>query len=201
MDAPDDVVVISDADTFPEPGPLRAAVAAAAQSGRVHLPYTAYRWLGPQGSAQFAEGAPGRLRLRVGAQRMLRRVRHDPTQLGTSGGQDERFRGWGFEDTAWYAAHETLIGAPPQRHEGRVYALHHAVEARTGLDYDRNAKLMERYLIAAGESGGDERLVAEGQAAELPSSERALRPRLCRLTGRDGVQARPGLVARAPWRQ
>ena len=165
----DDVVVISDADTFPEPGPLRAAVAEAAQSGRVQLPYTAYRWLGPQGSAQFAEGvAPADCDYELvhnacsGVYVTTRR------SWESHGGQDERFRGWGFEDTAWYAAHETLIGAPPQRHEGRVYALHHAVEARTGLVYDRNAKLMERYLIAAGNREAMTRLVAEGQAARAP---------------------------------
>ena len=53
----DDVVVVNDADTLPEPGALREAVAAAPGSGRVHLPYTSYHWLGPEGSAELAEGA------------------------------------------------------------------------------------------------------------------------------------------------
>ena len=48
LDDPDDVVVINDADTLPDPEPLRAAVDAAAHDGRVQLPYTAYHWLGPQ---------------------------------------------------------------------------------------------------------------------------------------------------------
>ena len=51
------VVVINDADTLPEVAPLRAAIAAAAGSPFVHLPYTEYRWLGAHGSAQVADGA------------------------------------------------------------------------------------------------------------------------------------------------
>src|SRR5215204_6586800 len=55
---PDEVVVICDADTLPEPWPLRAAVAAARTSGLVHLPYTQYRWLGATGDIQLRAGVP-----------------------------------------------------------------------------------------------------------------------------------------------
>jgi hypothetical protein len=65
------------------------------------------------------------------------------------GGQDQRFRGWGFEDAAWYLAHETLLGEAPRRHPGHVYALHHTAEVREGPQYDANAALMERYRAAA----------------------------------------------------
>ena len=41
-------VILPDADTFPEPEALRAAIAEAAESGLVHLPYTEYHWLGPR---------------------------------------------------------------------------------------------------------------------------------------------------------
>lgn len=41
-----EVVVINDADTIPQLDPLLAAIAAAATSGLVHLPYTRYHWLG-----------------------------------------------------------------------------------------------------------------------------------------------------------
>ena len=79
---------------------------------------------------------------------MLGRVRRHAARHG---GQDERFRGWGFEDAAWYLAHETLLGAPPERHPGRVYALHHVGETRAGIQYDANAARMERYRSAAGD--------------------------------------------------
>ena len=99
---PDEVVVISDADTFPEAAPLAAAIAAAAESGRVHLPYTEYRWLGERGTAQLLAGVP--------AADCDHEVVHGarsgvyvttPRTWQSHGGQDERFRGWGFEDAAW----------------------------------------------------------------------------------------------------
>jgi hypothetical protein len=159
---PDDVVVLGDADTLPEPEPLRAAVAAARTSGLVHLPYTAYHWLGAAGSAQFAAGvAPERCDHELvrgacsGVYVTTRRTweRH--------GGQDPRFRGWGYEDAAWNLAHTTILGAPPRRHEGRVYALHHVAETRAGTHFDANAALMRRYEAASGDAAAMASLVSE----------------------------------------
>jgi hypothetical protein len=168
---PDEVIVINDADTLPEPEALREAVAAAPGSGRVHLPYDSYHWLGAEGSSEFASGtAPADCSYVLvngacsGVYVTTRRT------WEAHGGQDERFRGWGFEDAAWYLAHETLRGAPPQRHHGRVYALHHVGEQRAGAQYDRNAALMERYRAAAGDPAAMSRLVAEGQAARAANA-------------------------------
>lgn len=148
----DEVVVIGDADTFPEVEALRAAVAAARTSGRVHLPYTEYHWLGREGTAQLRGGTPPEdctYELVNGACSGVYVT--TPRTWAAHGGQDERFRGWGFEDAAWYLAHETLFGVPPVRHDGRVYALHHQAEVRAGARYDANAALMERYRAAAGD--------------------------------------------------
>lgn len=147
---PHEVVIVNDADTLPEAHALRSAIAAAATSDRVQLPYTEYHWLGEEGSAQYDAG------------RALGDCDHEivhgacsgiyvttPATWWSHGGQDERFRGWGFEDAAWYLAHETLLGDPPQRHPGRVFALHHQPEVRSGPNYDANAALMERYRVAA----------------------------------------------------
>lgn len=159
---PDEVVVVCDADTLPEPAALRAAVSAARTSGLVHLPYTEYRWLGREGDAQLRSGVP------------LEECSHElvigacsgvyvttPRTWANHGGQDERFRGWGFEDAAWYLAHEALLGSPPVRHEGNVYALHHEGEVRAGPRYDANAALMERYRAAAGAPAAMAQLVGE----------------------------------------
>lgn len=149
---PDQVVVICDADTLPEPAALREAVEAAKTSHFVHLPYTEYRWLGREGDAQIRAGvAPEDCvhELVIGACSGVY-VTTGRT-WASHGGQDERFRGWGFEDAAWYRAHEALLGAPPVRHEGNVYALHHAAEVRAGARYDANAALMERYREAEGD--------------------------------------------------
>jgi len=145
---PHEVVVINDADTLPQVDALRAAVAAASD-GLVHLPYTEYRWLGATGTAQYCGGTPldeCDFELVRGACSGVYVT--TPATWAAHGGQDERFRGWGFEDAAWFRAHSTLLGREPQRHEGRVYALHHKAEVREGPQYEANAALMERYRSA-----------------------------------------------------
>ena len=166
LDDPDAVIVLNDADTLPEPEPLRAAVAAAATSGRVHLPYTAYHWLGAEGSAQFAAGIPlpeCSYELVNGACSGVYVTTRRTWEA--HGGQDERFRGWGFEDAAWYLAHSTILGEPPRRHEGRVYALHHVAAERAGTQYEANAAHMERYRAASGDPAAMSALVDGGLAA------------------------------------
>ncbi|MCU1403849.1 MAG: hypothetical protein JWQ43_152 [Glaciihabitans sp.] len=144
-----EVVVINDADTIPQLAPLREAIRAAATSGLVHLPYTEYRWLGAEGTAQYADD-----RELIGCDFTLVRGACSgvyvttPATWWSHNGQDERFRGWGFEDAAWNVAHETLLGAAPQRHGGHVYALHHEPQLREGPQYDANAELMAQYRSA-----------------------------------------------------
>lgn len=171
-EAPDGaVVVINDADTLPEVAPLRAAIAAAASSPLVHLPYTEYRWLGAHGSAQVAAGVP------------LADCDHTvidgacsgvyvatASTWASHGGQDEGFRGWGFEDAAWRLAHITLLGAPPARHPGRVFALHHRAEVREGAGYEANAARMQRYRDADGDRDAMAELVGlDRTAAPAPA--------------------------------
>ena len=158
---PDEVVVVCDADTLPEPEPLRAAVAAAGTSGLVHLPYTQYRWLGGSGDAQLRAGVPADAcdhEIVVGACSGVYVT--TPRTWARHGGQDERFRGWGFEDAAWNLAHRALLGAAPVRHEGNVYALHHTPEVRAGARYEANAAHMERYRALEGDADAMAQLVA-----------------------------------------
>ena len=147
---PDGVVVINDADTIPQREPLLAAVAAAQFSGLVHLPYTAYHWLGPAGTRQAEAGVPladCEFELVHGACSGVYVT--TPRTWLRHGGQDERFRGWGFEDAAWYIAHSTLLGEPPRRHDGAVFALNHDTQPREGAQYDANAALMDHYRASA----------------------------------------------------
>lgn len=164
--ADDDVVVIGDADTLPEIGPLLEAIDAARTSGLVHLPYTEYRWLGRGGTAAFRAGTAlddCEFELVRGACSGVYVT--TPATWQSHGGQDERFRGWGFEDAAWYLAHETLLGSPPIRHEGRVFALHHTAEVRKGPNYDANAALMQRYRDVAGDPEAMRRFVFDSSAS------------------------------------
>lgn len=172
---PGQVVVINDADTIPQLEPLLEAIAAAATSGLVHLPYTTYNWLGAPGTAQFFDGRPvaecDHVLVRGACSGVYVTT---PSTWWNHGGQDETFRGWGFEDAAWYVAHETLLGSAPRRHEGYVYALHHVTQLREGPGYDANARHMERYRDAAADREKMAQLVfAESTASRartLPGS-------------------------------
>ena len=144
-----EVVIINDADTVPQLEPLLAAVEAARTSGLVHLPYDRYHWLGASGTAQFLAGIEPEncdYELVIGARSGVYVT--TPKTWWSHGGQDERFRGWGYEDAAWYVAHETLLGETPRRHAGAVYALHHETQLREGEQYDKNAALMGRYTAS-----------------------------------------------------
>ncbi|MEE2815281.1 hypothetical protein [Microbacterium sp. nov. GSS16] len=167
--AADEVVVVGDADTIPEREPLIAAIRAAADSPFVHLPYDEYRWLGRTGSADHAAGVPlADCTVEQHVEGACSGVYvATPRAWDSHGGQDEGFRGWGFEDAAWFLAHSTILGAPPVRHPGRVYALHHVGEVRAGAAYDANAARMESYRAAAGDPAAMAALVG---AVRLPDA-------------------------------
>ncbi|MFS2241482.1 hypothetical protein [Microbacterium sp. OR16] len=167
--AADEVVVVGDADTIPEREPLIAAIRAAADSPFVHLPYDEYRWLGRTGSADHAAGVPlADCTVEQYVDGACSGVYvATPRAWDSHGGQDEGFRGWGFEDAAWFLAHSTILGAPPVRHPGRVYALHHVGEVRAGAAYDANAARMESYRAAAGDPAAMAALVG---AVRLPDA-------------------------------
>ena len=164
---PDDgVVVLNDADTLPERDALLRAIEGAGSAQAVHLPYTEYRWLGAVGSAQYGAGAPAEhydFELVRGACSGVTVT--TPRTWFAHGGQDERFRGWGFEDAAWNLAHETMLERPPVRTDGRVYALHHVPAERHGTQYEANARLMARYEAAAGDRTAMAQLIAEAPTA------------------------------------
>jgi hypothetical protein len=144
-----DVAVLGDADTLPEREPLLAAIQAAADDTRVHLPYTEYRSLREDGTKQYLTGT------------RLEDCNHLVVPYATSGvyvttpatwwacgGQDERMLGWGMEDVAWLVAHRVLLGTEPARHSGRLYALHHESAVKHGDQYNRNVERYQRYLEA-----------------------------------------------------
>jgi hypothetical protein len=165
IENPDQVVVINDADTLPEFPALLAAIEAAATSGVVQLPYTAYHWLGAPGTAQFSAGTPlGECDFELVRGACSGVYVTTPATWWSHGGQDERFRGWGFEDAAWYLAHSTILGEPPRRTDGTVYALHHTAEVREGPQYEANAALMQRYRDASSSAEAMRQFVSESAA-------------------------------------
>lgn len=168
---PHEVVIINDADTIPQRAALLEAIDAAATSGLVHLPYTEYHWLGSKGTAEYSAGtAPDDCNFELVRGACSGVYVTTPATWSAHGGQDERFRGWGFEDAAWYVAHETLLGEAPRRHVGRVYALTHEAQVREGPQYDANAGLMADYRAASSSIGAMRLLVSAASARVLPGS-------------------------------
>jgi hypothetical protein len=145
-----DVMVVNDADTIPEAGPLLDAVRTAHATGRTVLPYTEYRSLRDEGTDMHMRGIA------------LDQCLFFKVDVATSGifvttrdawrltdGQDEAFRGWGMEDFAWLVSHRVLVGDEPQRVNGKVYAFTHPPELKEGPQYDANVARLARYIAAA----------------------------------------------------
>lgn len=146
-----DVVVLADADTLPERAPLEDAIRLAADGHGTVLPYTEYRSLRADGSRQAYAYVP------------LPRCNHLTIPGACSGvyvttrdgwashhGQDERFAGWGCEDAAWWITHTTLLGEP-RRVPGRVFALTHDSQDKSGEATARNFGRIALYEQAAGD--------------------------------------------------
>lgn len=147
-----DAVIITDADTLPDTPNIPLALEQAVSAPGVVLPYTSYHSLGRDGTRAYRAGTP------------LREAPHFEVPSACSGiyittpdtwtshyGQDIRFRGWGYEDSAWECAHNTLIG-PIRRIPGNVYSFHHPSQEKAGKQFVLNAALCHRYLQAQSDS-------------------------------------------------
>lgn len=144
-----DVVILNDADTIPQLAPLLFAIEWALRGDRVVLPYTQYRSLQERGSVQFLRGKPiEQCDCFVVDGACSGVYVFKPQTWWSHYGQDERFRGWGFEDAAWFVAHKTLLGREPKRVEGKVYAFSHTSALKEGPNYEANAQLCAQYLSA-----------------------------------------------------
>ena len=147
-----DVCVINDADTIPEITPLMESIEDCTQTHTVHLPYTEYRSLGIAGTQGYLRGTPlidcDSLRVPGACSGVYVTT---PETWWMHGGQDEEFRGWGFEDSAWFYAHTTLIGEAPTYHEGIVYAFHHESAEKKGDQYAKSGCRMALYERATGD--------------------------------------------------
>jgi hypothetical protein len=167
-----DVAVFVDADTVViDPKPVQRAVEMAAQTGQMVRPYTRYWMLNEDETDVFLANGSKRphtkwLRsgMAHGGVNVVPRVLWDKV-----GGYDERFRGWGSEDTAFYLACRVLGGF--RELPGEVYHLWHPISAdRSTGDpgFQANVALRRRY-----------------EQARRPTAMRAL------LAERDGVEPQP----------
>lgn len=118
-------VVVCDADSIPEAGPVHAAIEDATD-GLLHLPYTRLISLNPRGTRDYLRGrsASGRHVLLDWEDSVGGIYVSTPEAWFRAGGQDERFVEWGCEDTAFKLACDKRLGLTV-RHPGALYHLYH----------------------------------------------------------------------------
>ena len=201
-----------DADTLPEPEPLRAAVVAARTSGLVHLPYTEYHWLGRDRSMpSFAPGCRAEecdFDLVNGACSGVY-VDH-AARLGS--GTADRMSGSADGDSRMprgTSRTRRCSGAAPVRHEGRVYALHHAAEIRAGHAVrgqrgadgalPRRVRRRDRRWLSWSRSRAVSTL--EAIRARAAGRSRAMRPQASSIHGEVEHGSRAPRPARRRWRR
>jgi len=120
-----DVALIADADTIPEPDVIRRAVGLAASIPGAVRPHDRLYALNQAQSRILAKRGPGRLKLSSRQKTMLGGGLLVVSRAAWEkvGGYDERFIGWGHEDSA---LHTTLLAeAHWDRIEGRAWHLWH----------------------------------------------------------------------------
>jgi glycosyltransferase involved in cell wall biosynthesis len=143
-----DVIVMSDADTIPQISPLKEAIQGAYEDNLIHNPYNRYRMLGDLGTSQHLEGNVA-----------LDKCSHtswDSACSGTNvftpaawwklGGMDEKFKQWGYEDTAMHVAHRIINRVDYVKHKGIAFAMGHAPQPKEGRNYWNNELLFNKYL-------------------------------------------------------
>lgn len=147
------VAVILDADTVVDGPRLRAGVDAARQ-GLLVVPHDRFRSLTKRATNEVLRGG---LQPEEAPVRWIRaETKSSCLCIGRElweevGGFDERFRGWGFEDAAFYAACRQLAGV--QRLAGPVHHLWHPRSSEKdprSPDYICNRELAEGYKGAQG---------------------------------------------------
>lgn len=164
------VVVLCDADTIPQEHALHAAIEGAAADGRLHLPYTRYRALSPEGTlAVYARGVhPSDAPVEDESRRPIGGVWVISADAWwQAGGMDESFVGWGFEDDSFHAAANILLGQTV-RHEGTITHLHHKPAANVqSPEYRANRSRFQQYVRARRSPGQMRTLVGVPDPSKL----------------------------------
>ena len=140
-----DIVIVGDADTIPEKVALLMAINVAITKSECVLPYTQYRsltnlstliylYLNKKfGASIFKEvfGANGSIYV------------FRPEVWEKCGGQDQNFKSWGGEDTAFVIAYKRVFNKDFIRIKGIVIALQHGINRRQISE--ANIKLVQKY--------------------------------------------------------
>lgn len=153
-----DLAIFADADTIVPRAQLEAGIRAAEKTRQVVLPHS--RWVNVEPHEQgklFFEGYVEFNKNRTiysGTKSSILIVPREAYEAVN--GYDERFQGWGWEDTAFFLAIEHLY-APTLRFEGNVWHLDHVrpnADLNRGTDENaiRNRQHYRKYQQARNES-------------------------------------------------
>lgn len=142
-----EVIIVNDADTIPQIEPLRKAIVAAYMDDLMHNPYTEYRALTEKSVSQIKAGvAPEDCDYDV-IQGACSGVNvFTPDAWWKLGGNDEKFKGWGYEDTAMRRAHQVINKSDYVAHPGFVVSFYHDLQPRHGdVNFENNKRLYAQY--------------------------------------------------------
>jgi hypothetical protein len=142
-----DVIVMNDADTIPNLNALKEAILEAAEDEFIHIGYTKFSYLTKQGSDDFFSGRAAALcEQHVHPYVNFGVNIFKPSSWWSIGGQDEKFKQWGSEDTAMGIAHKILKGREFISHRGFAFALNHEKQPQAGnKNFENNNVLFDKY--------------------------------------------------------
>lgn len=155
------VVILCDADTIPEEGPLREAIWAAHQDKKLHLPYTHFRGLTQSGARRALRGRPladqpteDEHDHATGGILVIR-----PDSYWKAGGHPELL-GWGFEDTIFRICCDALLGNS-YRHNGTINHLWHPKGWNLGSpEWEANKAISDEYTAVEGNKAAIQELIS-----------------------------------------
>lgn len=146
------IIVLNDADTIPEGTTvLKETIDAAMKDNLVHNPYTEYRFYNINSTnLYFQSNSFMSLPFHASHTSNAGIWVFKPSSWDMVGGMDEKFVGWGYEDTAFERAHETIHGFKLVKHKGVIHAFDHErdpdVLTKPTQDVINNFNLYSKYL-------------------------------------------------------
>lgn len=169
--APDvDVLVILDADVIADKRQALRAISRANREQSLVIGYSRWNYLSASGTKQVMRGYKGDWRPFIETtytDNVSSLVAVSAEVWDRVGGFDERFNGWGYEDSAFEVACDTL--AKSSRIEGDLWHLWHP----TSIDHHRrvaNKKLYKEYQMASRDPEAMEALIRSRNESSDSSS-------------------------------
>jgi predicted glycosyltransferase involved in capsule biosynthesis len=141
-----DVIVLNDADTFPQLEVLKETVQLAFLDNKIHVPYKEVRVLNEKESQRFLNDS---LLYSYIAEISLTDCSginvFTPEAWESVGGADEKFIGWGYEDDAMQHAHKVVHKTSYVSHAGHIFRLSHDRQPANDVNSNNNKKLYDLY--------------------------------------------------------